>query len=726
MLKKLLYIFFFCISAFPGYGQVSTIVGNGWTPDTFELDHVTNSVHVPNHLVGVSLDSIHITDFASTSHLQSFHFQPVSIFDKKQKYYVITAIFSIKNIDNHDIEYVMYLGKKREGDLIDIFEYSGETDFRHVQSGLFLPQSKKNIKQGLGGKFRFQIDAGQTKHFIIQAKSISGFKPWIAPQVVSQDFFANDIADRNLIQGMLHGLLWIMVLYNIMIFLYTREVAYFDYSMFVVALSLNFLVENGLFIEFFIGDFPKADPYLFAVSVCISTIFYAQFSRHYLNIREEYPFWDKLFRFIIGAKIAILVLQFIWLKFTYQLPGFIQLANILSLIELFIWISFLFPVYRSANNYARLYAIGTSIFGVGAIISIVLLMGKIPVNFDPKYFMNVGTISEIVFFSLGLGMRVRTLEREKNEASEQLIKQLITNEQMQIAHNKDLERKVVERTLEIENQKDEIMAQRDELSSQRNKFFEQKQILTNNITYASKIQNALLPNLKQLYNYFTDHFILYKPRNIVSGDFYWIKKEDDRLLLAVGDCTGHGVSGAFMSILGITALNEITSESKNLYTNYLANQLREKIKLMLRQDDTSVRSIRDGMDIALLSYVPSISTVFFTGAAMPLWIIRDNQLIEIKAGRNPIGIYPKEKPFEEETVPVQKGDRIYLFSDGFADQQGDDENSSKLKMNRFRQILLETAKFSPEIQREKLVYFLEKWQGGRAQTDDITMLCLLV
>jgi len=726
MYKHLVIVLFVFILCSNAQAQSPAFVGNGWEPDTFHLTPVLNSMVLPEHCVGVTLDSIHITNFESVSSISNAQFQPVSIFDRKQKYKTITAIFTIKNEGSHDIEYIMYLGKKREGDLIRIYEYSGEDDFRMVQSGFFLPLSQRDIKQGLGGKFRFLIDSGQTKHFIIQAESISGFKPWITPQVVSQSYFSEDIADRNLIQGMLHGLLWIMILYNVMIFLYTREVAYFDYSMFVAALSLNFLVENGLFIEFFIGEYPQADPYLFAISVCVSTIFYAQFSRHYLNIREEYPWWDKLFRLIIFAKIFILILQFIWLKFTFSLPVFIQTANILSLLELFIWVSFLFPVYKSSNNYAKLYAIGTSIFGVGAITSIILLMGKIPVNFDPKYFMNVGTISEIVYFSLGLGMRVRTLEREKNEASEQLIKQLIANEQMQIMHNKDLERKVVERTLEIENQKDEIMAQRDELSSQRNKLFEQKQILTNNITYASKIQNALLPNLKQLHAYFTDNFILYKPRNIVSGDFYWIKKQEERLLLAVGDCTGHGVSGAFMSILGITALNEISSENGAVYTNVLANLLRDKIKVMLKQDDTSVRSIRDGMDIAICSYVPAISTIFFTGAAMPLWIIRNNKLIEIKAARNPIGIYPKELPFEEETVPVQKGDRVYLFSDGYPDQQGDAVGSSKLKLNRFREILLETAKYSPEVQREKLVYFLEEWQGGRPQTDDITMLCLLV
>ena len=266
--------------------------------------------------------------------------------------------------------------------------------------------------------------------------------------------------------------------------------------------------------------------------------------------------------------------------------------------------------------------------------------------------------------------------------------------------NRQLEEKVKERTAEIESQKEEITA---------------------SIEYASRIQMAMLPMESHFRNSFPDYFILFKPRDIVSGDFYWIAEDDKSVFFTVADCTGHGVPGAFMSTMGISTLNEIVANNRNLQASSVLNLLRNKTMNSLHQTGKEGEAA-DGMDIAFCVLDKKKTTLQFAGAYNPLIIFQGGELKEYKADRMPIGIYyGEESSFTNFVIKVNRGDALYIFSDGFADQFGGPE-CSKYKKSKLKKLLSEIY-FRPMVeQRNILETEFDCWKGSCEQVDDITIL----
>jgi serine phosphatase RsbU (regulator of sigma subunit) len=268
-----------------------------------------------------------------------------------------------------------------------------------------------------------------------------------------------------------------------------------------------------------------------------------------------------------------------------------------------------------------------------------------------------------------------------------------------------LEEKVKERTLEIQKQKDEIS--------------DQKKEIMDSIHYAQRIQKAVLPSDKKVEQNLPEHFILYLPRDIVSGDFYWISAVDNRVIFAAADCTGHGVPGAFMSMLGISFLNEIASKSRRLSAGRILDNLRENVKETLSQEEGGTS---DGMDIALCVYDREKMTLQFAGAHNPLYLVRDGELTEFKADYMPIGIHIyEESSFKNHSIKVQPGDCIYLFSDGYADQFGGPEGK-KFLTRSMKQMFTEVHSQPMPKQRELINQKLQEWMEGYEQVDDIIVM----
>ena len=244
--------------------------------------------------------------------------------------------------------------------------------------------------------------------------------------------------------------------------------------------------------------------------------------------------------------------------------------------------------------------------------------------------------------------------------------------------------------------------------------------IRDSINYASRIQKALLPEDKMFLENFSSYFILNKPKDIVSGDFYYFKKKEEQVIIAVADCTGHGVPGAFVSMLGISFLNEIINENKISNAAQILEELRIKVKTSLKQIDKNSTN-RDGMDISLCVINTETNKLSFSGANNPLYIFRDNNLKDLKATRNPIGFYPKEVEFKNNEIQLQKQDKIYMFSDGYTDQFGGEETTFKIK--KFRELLKTIHRKSLIEQKTILNETIEKWQGNKfEQTDDILIV----
>lgn len=247
---------------------------------------------------------------------------------------------------------------------------------------------------------------------------------------------------------------------------------------------------------------------------------------------------------------------------------------------------------------------------------------------------------------------------------------------------------------------------------------EQRKI-TESITYASKIQSAVLPPTDIIRQYFPDHFIFFRPRDIVSGDFYWFSVNKNRIYFAAVDCTGHGVPGAFMSMLGFTMLNQIVSSGPNLTASEILDQLREDVKQALHQKG-SMNEPHDGMDIAFCVLNIDDLTLQFSGAHNPLYLIRDGELVQYAGDLMPIGHAGilESKSFTNHVIQLSKGDLIYLFSDGFTDQFGG-EDGQKFKRTLFRKTLLAMHHEPMDVQERLLGETLEMWKLDYEQVDDI-------
>jgi len=265
----------------------------------------------------------------------------------------------------------------------------------------------------------------------------------------------------------------------------------------------------------------------------------------------------------------------------------------------------------------------------------------------------------------------------------------------------------------------------EELRRQRDEIARQKKEIIYSFEYASLIQSALLPPENLINRLLPDNFILYLPKDIISGDFYWAYRMGAHIIFAAADCTGHGVPGALMSILGISFLNEIMTEKCQLKANRILNQLREKIMKALHQTGEGSES-KDGMDIALCIFNPQTLELQYSGANNPLYIIRNNLLEEINPDKMPIGISgTMEQSFINHNLQLEPGDMIYAFSDGFADQFGG-PLGKKFKYKPFKQLLLDIHKKPLQDQKTRLVSAFQNWKGKLDQVDDILILCVKI
>lgn len=249
----------------------------------------------------------------------------------------------------------------------------------------------------------------------------------------------------------------------------------------------------------------------------------------------------------------------------------------------------------------------------------------------------------------------------------------------------------------------------------------QKKELTDSIRYASYIQQAMLPSLELFSRLLPESVVFFKPRELVSGDFYWISRQRKKIILAAVDCTGHGVPGGLMSVLGISFLNEMVSRGEALTASSLLNQLRERVMKALHQTGRWDEQ-KDGMDIALCIIDTGNHVLHFAGANNPAYLVRNDELLEIPGDKMPIGIHMvTEKSFTNHMLDIAKNDKVYIFTDGFIDQFGG-EKSKKFKNIRFRELIRNVAKLPFSKQFEFLEDQLVQWKGNLPQIDDILII----
>jgi serine phosphatase RsbU (regulator of sigma subunit) len=295
------------------------------------------------------------------------------------------------------------------------------------------------------------------------------------------------------------------------------------------------------------------------------------------------------------------------------------------------------------------------------------------------------------------------------------------------------------RSLRITRKQKQVIELKSKETEEQKKLVEEKnKDILDSITYAKRLQDAILPPLSLVKQHLPESFLLYKPKDIVAGDFYWMEKACDNILIAAADCTGHGVPGAMVSVVCSNALNRTVKEFRITEPGKILDKVRE---LVLETFEKSEDNVQDGMDISLCCITASLpskgelntvgseisplgsggATVQWSGAYNSLWYIRKGEVIEVPADKQPIGKIDKPFPFNTHNLNLEKGDTLYLFTDGYADQFGGPKGK-KFKYKQLEELLLMNSSKAMEEQKKILEVTLEGWKGGLEQVDDILVI----
>jgi serine phosphatase RsbU (regulator of sigma subunit) len=273
----------------------------------------------------------------------------------------------------------------------------------------------------------------------------------------------------------------------------------------------------------------------------------------------------------------------------------------------------------------------------------------------------------------------------------------------------------------IEEQKSKVEEQNVLIQHQKHEVEEKNKEITDSINYAKRIQEAILPSRYSLVENLKNGFVLYKPKDIVAGDFYWLEKYDNKVFFAAADCTGHGVPGAMVSVVCSNAISKALLEDGITETGKILDRTRE---LVIEKFSKSGENVKDGMDISLVKFEllnSEIVNLEWSGANNPLWLIRNGELTEFKPDKQPIGNYADVKPFTTHRIDIKKNDTIFVFTDGFEDQFGG-EKGKKFKAAKMKELFLSIQDLSMEEQKEIINQKFEAWRGELEQVDDVCVI----
>lgn len=633
--------------------------------------------------------------------------------------------------------------------IVDFYEISSDGGITDKRAGISLPVESRDFNYKDWCAVQVHLVKGAKQTFYARLSSENDIESPYTIVIAQETILSHDRIERMILSGF-YGMMLIISLYYLVLFFTGRQPRFIFFSLYILSFGVLLFTLEGFPAEYAWKHTQLFNTYTSSydfVLFSMVSVFFLLFGRAYLDLKRSLKGWNISVLVLIGLIILSITLFGILnhLK-NPDLEGFrfvVLWAYLLTalLFPMFILIIPAIMRIREGSGPAWFFLISNIFLA----ISIFLSYNTTSIRFSaytlyrPEFAtmmliiaVYLAAVIQFLLFSVGLAQKMKIDEKEKKLAQERVIEQLKENEKLKDKVTRELEQKVQERTREIREQKEEIEAQRDEIETQRDH-------LTDSINYAERIQAAVMPHQEYVNAVLPEYFILFKPRDIVSGDFYWIREIKDHLVVAAADCTGHGVPGAFMSMLGIAFLNEQIGESQIESPGNILNNLRKKMKETLAQEGRQYEQ-QDGMDIALAIIDRQGKELQFAGAYNPLYIIRkqqkavdklleahlslsgdDYQLFELKGDRQPIAIHSVEADFESMRISLQKGDSIYLFSDGFVDQKGG-PGSRKFLSKNFKKLLLEIQHLSMDQQKSHLEERFESWRNGFEQMDDVLVM----
>ncbi|EAY30244.1 7TM diverse intracellular signaling domain-containing protein [Microscilla marina] len=612
---------------------------------------------------------------------------------------------------------------------VEVYIYHDNGEVHIKKAGQFVAAADKDINEATYSLIPLHLPYNQPHTVYIRIATLYKEVPSFDLKLYHPASISNYREWKRFTQGLFQGFFWILILYNLLLFFTTRNTPYGYYSLYLFFIALYSLYFQGFVREHLLGYYTHYNSIIWLLSVNGTSIAYYLFLRSFLHTPRLIPTTDVWIRYYIVIRLGAL---FVELTLYYGLQN-ADLTNLVTLIVAGIDVLFSLTVltilYRTKDKAAR-YFIGGGLFLYTTVILLVFTHGYSKLLYAIIY--QVGTTLEILVFSLGLGYKTRKTEHEKQDAQQALIDQLHEKDELQRQHAEELESKVLARTNEVRQQQEELLQQTEHLIEANLVIEEKNNKINESINAASNIQAAILPRIERIKKSIPELFIFFKPLDIVSGDFYWFGTYEDNLqggnvqspskkiVLAAVDCTGHGIPGAFMSILGDVYLNHLVNIEKITAPDIILNRLHKGIRHTLKQDITLNRN---GMDVSLVVIDPERKTLDFAGAKNSLLYVQNGILTEVKGDKQSVGGEQREKNriFSSHTIDIQSSTMIYLYSDGYQDQFGG-ANDKKFMKKHFRKLLFSIHQKTAAEQHDHLETTLNNWMGKGGQIDDILVL----
>lgn len=621
--------------------------------------------------------------------------------------------FKLKNEFDKEIRFILETARPVTNKVI-LYQVKGAKILNTMESGDNTPLDVRPITHRKC-LFPIQLTDNNPREFVMYIESDGEVVSiplvfWLPQDLMEYDYF------QQLFLGIFYGVLFFVAVIYFFFFVALREKSFLYYVIYVFWMAMLQLCLDGLAYQFLFPNSPYLADHFTVLSAIGAVWFVLAFANSFLKLSIQSPKFHLVYKYLIPFIAFLFFFSFIpgpTYKYIYPL------ANIFSLVSVLLVLTTILNLKFRGKEVDWFFVSAFSLLVVSAAIFILGNLNVIENRELTEGALKIGSGLEVIFLSLSLARKYRELQEEKENAQQELLVQLEEKNKLQENINIKLEEQVKERTREIVHQKEEI--------EEKNKE------ITSSITYAKRIQMAILPPVETVQETIPDAFILYKPRDIVSGDFYFVypvkmNNPDGSLtelsLFAAVDCTGHGVPGAFMSILGTNILKASLKEEHINSPGEALDYLNLKIIETLTQGQEEM-AIRDGMDIALCVLNRTTNTLFYAGANNPAWVVNEKdgqkEMIELAPNKQPIGNYGNNDPYTTHSIQLKSGDMIYAFTDGYADQFGGEKNK-KFKYSRLKEILLENSGKAVQEQQKILERLFEEWKGKTEQTDDVLII----
>jgi serine phosphatase RsbU (regulator of sigma subunit) len=577
--------------------------------------------------------------------------------------------------------------------------------------------------------FPIKLEKNEQRDYYI--KLMSDGEVLTLPLIIyEKDAFNYLDANQNFFNGIYYGGLMLIVIIYFFFYLFLKDKSFLYYILYVTAIFFLQFSLDGYSFQYIFKHNSFWVNHSVLLTASLTMFMLLQYAQSYLNLKTKLPNYNKLFNV---SKWIVILLGLLSLVDGTLYKLMYPLINGFSFISIVLILFTIYKLTRKGTVICGYFSTAFTVLMVGAII---FILGNFNVFFDPIISQNALKLSsglEVIILSISMATKYRNMQNSKEKIQAEALVNLAEKNKLMDTMNHQLEVQVKERTSELNFQKEESEIKTKEILS--------------SIEYALRIQEAILPCKDQVKSVLPDSFIFYKPKDVVSGDFYFVEKTTTKSgnslsLFAAVDCTGHGVPGAFMSIVGNSYLRQSIHEQHVNSTGEVLDFLNQGVSNTLRQN-TSNSTVRDGMDIALCAVDFENLLLYFSGAKNPVFIVRDSKIDSIletkrdpirtsdeslylnviKGDSHPIGAYVGDslKPFTTHKVNLKKGDVIYVFSDGFADQFGG-EKGKKYNIKHFKHYLLSISQLPMSEQQVLIEKEFHDWQQGFEQVDDICVI----